>query len=118
MLNGRDIYECREGHPLIIPCKTPSTRFRITNGFHASKEILVKDKPAIYFYEIECGIDNIQLLTGLILTALFLCIFIFTGIRLFMIAANLPLIIMFFIVFIRKRSFIRVHLVKSAGQLN
>ena len=59
-----------------------------------SRVITVKNKPGIYFYEVAGNLDNVQLLTGLVLTLFFLTIYVFTGIRIFMLLANLPLFIM------------------------
>jgi len=81
----------------------------VTNGFHYSRVVTVKCKPGFHFYEVESFIDNIQLLTGLVMTFLFFGIYIFSGAILFMIFANVPLLMMLFIFYIRRKDFIQVH---------
>lgn len=118
MVNDRDIYECREKKPLVINDTQPGTFFTISNGFHSSRKMTVKRNSGMLFYEVGSFIDNVQLLTGIVLTGLFFLIFIFTGIRLFMIAANLPLLIMFFLLFLKKKDFIQVHRLRAPDKLN
>ena len=108
-MDDHDIYEFREKRPVIIPCSGSAMKFVVTNGFHYSRVVTVKNKPGFHFYEVESFIDNIQLLTGLVMTFLFFGIYIFSGAWLFMMFANLPLLIMLFIFYIRRKEFIQVH---------
>jgi hypothetical protein len=118
VVDGHDIYECREKEPAIIPCNRNVTRIVVTNGFHISRVVSVKAKPGIHFYEVESYIDNIQLLSGLFLTLFFFNIYIFTGIRFFMLAANLPILIVLFIFYIKRKTLIQVHLLKTQQQVS
>ena len=118
VVNDHEIYECREQKPVVITDTKPGTFFTISNGFHSSRRMSVNKNSGLLFYEVGSFIDNIQLLTGFVLTLLFFLIFIFTGIRLFMIAANLPLLIMFILVFLKKKDFIQVHRLKAPDKLN
>ena len=96
----------------MINASDPVTKIIITNGFHHSRVVTVKNKPGIHFYEVESGIDNIQLMTGLVMTLLFFIIYIFTGLFFFMLFANTPLLIMLYILYFRRKNFIRVHILK------
>ena len=110
VVNDHDIYEFREKRPVIISCSGEVMKLVVTNGFHYSRVVKVKCKPGFHFYEVESFIDNIQLLTGLVMTFLFFGIYIFTGAILFMIFANMPLLMMLFIFYIRRKDFIQVHI--------
>lgn len=70
------------------------------------------------FYEIGSYIDNMQLITGIVLVLLFFMIYILSGIRFFMIAANLPLLVLFLLLFFRRTDFIQVHRLKTPEKLN
>ena len=118
VVNDHDIYECKEQKPVVIADIKPGTFFKLSNGFHSSRKMTVNKNHGMLFYEIGSYIDNIQLLAGIVLTVLFFLIYIFTGIRLFMIAANLPLVIMFFLLFIKKKDFIQVHRLKTPDKLS
>lgn len=109
IVNNHDIYECKEKEPVILSCSEPLTKLMVTNGFHSSREVSVKCKPGIRVYEIGCNIDNIQLLTGLFMTFLFFCIYIFSGIRFFMLFANIPIVIMLFLYYLKRKNFIFIY---------
>lgn len=68
----------------------------------------------MHFFEVESAIDNIQLLTGLVMTLFFFTIYILSGIFFFMLFANLPLLIMLFIFYIKRNDFIQIHVLKPA----
>lgn len=100
----------------MIECTEPLTKIVITNGFHYSREVIFHQKAGTYFYEIESGIDDIQLLTGLVLSALFYTIFMFSGIQFFMIMANAPILFLLYMFYIKKKDFIRIHRLKPQQQ--
>jgi len=118
VVNNHDIYECREKIPVVIAGNQPGTFFNVTNGYHTSRKLLVKKESGITFYEIGSYIDNMQLITGVVLVLLFFMIYILSGIRLFMIAANLPLLVLFLLLFLRRADFIQVHRLKTPDKLN
>ena len=112
VVNEKSIYEFKEKQPVVIPCNQQVTTLTVTNGFHHSRMVSVKCKPGIHLYEVESFIDNIQLLTGLAMTLLFFGIYILSGIVFFMLFANVPLLIMLYLIYIKRNSFIQVHLLK------
>ena len=83
------------------------------NGFHSSRKVIVKNKPGIKVYEIASYIDNVQLLTGIIMALLFFFIYIFSGLRFFMFFANVPILIMLYIFYIKRSHFIQIHVLKQ-----
>lgn len=118
VVNDHDIYECRERTPVVVRDNQPGTFFSVTNGYHTSRKLFVKKENGISFYEISSYIDNMQLITGIVLVLLFFLIYILTGIRLFMLAANLPLLALFLLLFFRRKELIQVHRLKTPGKLN
>jgi hypothetical protein len=108
-VNGKDIYELKEKQPLMIGNTLPVTRIIITNGFHHSREISISLKPGTHFFEIESRLDDIQLLTGLLLVLFSFVIFIVTGVRLFMVFANLPILIFIWFYYFSRKNFIQIH---------
>ena len=109
IVNDHDIYEFREKRPVIIPCTGDVTKIVVSNGFHSSRIVTVRSKPGFHFYEVESFIDNIQLLTGLVLVFLFFAVYVFSGIVFFLLFANVPILIMLFLFYIRRHDFIQVH---------
>ena len=87
------------------------TKIVVTNGFHYSRKLAVKSSPGVHFYEVESFIDNIQLLTGLVMALLFLLVYILSGIRFFMFFANVPLLAMIYIFYVKRNSFIQIHVI-------
>lgn len=109
VVNGNSIYEFREGQPVIIPCTAHVYHIMVTNGFHHSRVLTIYNKPGIHFYEAGSYIDNVQLMTGLIMTLLFFLIYIFSGILFFLLFANIPLFIMLYIFYLKKDAFILLY---------
>lgn len=112
IVNGHDIYEFKEKQPLLIYPSGNSTTIEVINGFHISNKITVASKPATLYYEVECRMDDVQLVTGVFIVLLLFAIYIFTGQKLFMILANFPVAIFLYIFYIRKKDFIKIYPLK------
>jgi hypothetical protein len=109
VVNGNEIYECREQQPLVIKVGSTNTQFVVSNGFHVSRIVKVSDKPGPHFYEVESCIDNIQLITGFLVSLLFFIIYILSWLHFFLLIANLPLLTMVYLLFVLRHKFIRVY---------
>ena len=118
IVNGTVIYEIKEKEPVTIHCSEPVTSIMLTNGFHHSREIKIAQKPGNHFYEIESRIDDVQLLSGLMLMVLFFVIYIVSGVRLFMLFANVPLLLMLWHFYIKRKDFIQIHRLVSSATTN
>lgn len=103
---------------MIINCTEPVTGIVITNGFHTSREIKVVQKPGNHFYEIESRIDDVQLLAGILLMVLFFIIYIVSGVRVFMLFANVPLLLMLWHFYFKRKDFIQIHRMGSSYPTN
>jgi hypothetical protein len=113
VVNDHDIYECKEKEPVIINCSEKVYKIIAVNGFHSSRKLVINNKPGIRIYEIGSYIDNVQLATGLVMTLLFFLIYIFSGILFFLFFANVPLLVMLYIFYVKRGEFIRVNLLKQ-----
>ncbi|MFN8243433.1 MAG: hypothetical protein U0X40_05205 [Ferruginibacter sp.] len=117
VVNDKEIYECREKEPVIIPCREDSIKLVVTNGFHSSRVLQLRRQPGMRFFEVEGFIDNVQLLTGIAIMLFFGMIYIFTGLHFFLFFANIPLLVMLYLLYVRRRHFILIHQLKSPGTL-
>lgn len=109
VVNESDIYELKEKQPLVITGKPPFTRMVVTNGFHSSRPVKINYREGYRLYEVESAVDNVQLLTGLFMSMLFFFIYIFSGLRFFMLFANIPILIMLYLIYMKRHDFIRIY---------
>ncbi len=109
VVNQNAIYELVEKKPVQIVCDNAEMTILVTNGFHHSRIVTIRPQPGVYFYEVESRIDNIQLIIGAILLVLLFTIFIVTGLRLFMLLANLPLVILVWQFYFKRDGFLLIH---------
>lgn len=109
VINATDIYELKEKSPVIVETQEPAVKIIITNGFHRSREVALHPKGGTYFFEVESLIDNIQLIAGLIFTILFFVLYIVSGIRVMMLLANVPVLMLLYFFYIKRKSFIQIH---------
>ncbi|MEI7472829.1 MAG: hypothetical protein WCJ85_11255 [Chitinophagaceae bacterium] len=109
IVNQMAIYELQEKKPLQIPCDQTELTLSVTNGFQHSRTIKIRPQQGVYFYEVESRIDNIQLIIGVVLLMLLFAIYIATGLRLFMLLANLPILILLWLFYFKRDGFILIH---------
>lgn len=84
------------------------------NGFHFSKpKNINKQKGDAVLVGIGCRADNGTLWGGVLFSALFFILFIVTGLYFILILANLPLLYLAFIFFIRSKEFITIEILKK-----
>lgn len=115
VVNDRDIYPLKEKQPATITVRTNPVKIVITNGFHASKPLLlntyVQHK---YALQADCLLDNIRLGYGFFLVFLLFGMYWITSMRVFQIAANLPVLYMLYLVYFRRKDFLFIqHYVKE-----
>lgn len=115
VVNDRDIYPLKEKQPVTIAATSNPVKIMITNGFHFSQPVLlntyVQDK---YALQADCLLDNLRLGYGFFLMFLLFAMYWITDLRVFQIAANLPILYMLYIIYFRKKDFLFVqHYVKE-----
>lgn len=107
VVNDRDIYPLKEGEPVIITATTNPVKITVTNGFHYAQPVLlntyVQDK---YALQADCLLDNIRLGYGIFLLFFLYAVYFITDMRVFQIAANLPILYMLYLLYFRRRQFL------------
>lgn len=106
-MNDREIYPVKEHSPVIITAHTNPVKITVTNGFHYTSPLLlntyVQDK---YALQVDCLLDNLRLCYGIFLLFFLYAIYFITGMRLFQVAANLPILYMLYLLYFRRRHFL------------
>lgn len=93
--------------PVTFPATTNPVKITITNGFHASQPVLLntylQDK---YALQADCLLDNFRLGYGIFLLFFLFGMYWITSMRLFQVAANLPILYMLYLVYFKKKQFL------------
>lgn len=107
VVNDRDIYPLKEKQPVAISVSSNPVKIMVTNGFHYSKPVLLntyqQDK---YALQADCLLDDLRLGYGFFLMFLLFGMYWITSMRIFQIAANLPILYMLYLVYFRKKDFL------------
>lgn len=107
VVNDRDIYPLKEKQPVAITVSSNPVKIMVTNGFHYSKPVLLntymQDK---YALQADCLLDDLRLGYGFFLMLLLFGMYWITSMRIFQIAANLPILYMLYLVYFRKKDFL------------
>jgi len=108
-VNDKEIYPLVSNKPVIIEIKDDSTQITVTDGFHFTKDIKLDfRRPSFYRLKVVCAIDDMQLLTGFFLLAIFYLLGFYTGLLPLKLLSFLPLIYFLFLYYINRKEFIRV----------
>lgn len=114
IVNNKDIYLLSHDQPVIIPVNLNNPKVVVTDGFHFARPMeLSYDGPGYYRFNVECAINDLQLLGGAFLLILFYLWGFFTGWFLLKAASFIPLLIFIFRYYIRRKQFIKLTPVKQ-----
>jgi hypothetical protein len=94
---------------VLIETSEAAIKIIVTNGFHRSREVVLHPKGGTYFFEVESLIDNIQLSIGLLFMLLFFILYIASGLRILMLLANVPVLILLYFFYLKRKHFIQIH---------
>jgi len=84
------------------------------NGFHFSKPFYITQYSATPIYiAVSCEADNGRLWGGILISAFLFVLFFATGLYFFMLLANLPLLYLVYIFFLKPKEFITVEILKT-----
>ena len=109
IVNRSEIYELNEATPLVIPCNDRITTVVIGNGFHFSRTLEVnKQFQGTFFYQVDCIIDDVNLVYLTCLTIILFGMFLLTHMRGFMLVANFPVIYMLYVFYFQRKGFILI----------
>jgi hypothetical protein len=115
IVNGTDIYPLKAGRPVLISVLTNPVKITITNGFHYSQPVMlntyVQEK---YALTAGCLVDNFRLGYSIFLLFFLFGMYWITGMRLFQIVANLPILYMLYLLYFRRRQFIFLGMATGA----
>ena len=109
IVNSKDIYPLLNDKPVVIPVETNFPRIVATDGFHYTKPLeLVYQQPSYYRFKVTCAIDDLQLLGGGFLLALFYLLGFLTGVFLLKLLSFAPIIWFLITYYINRKQFIRI----------
>lgn len=109
IVNNRDIYQLSDNKPVIIPVEINYPKLVVTDGFHFAKPMeLSYDGPGYYRFNVECAINDLQLIGGAFLLVLFYLLGFFTGSFFLKAASFIPLLLFIFFYYIKRKQFIKM----------
>lgn len=114
VVNDNHIYQLKEQEPLVLDEHDLPLKIMAKNGFHFSKpKNINKRNGDAVLIGIGCRADNGTLWGGIVFSILFFILFIATGLYFILLLANLPLLYLAFIFFIRSKEFITIEILKK-----
>jgi hypothetical protein len=113
VVNDVHLYQLKEQEPLIIDEQELPVKIAVKNGFHFSKPFYIKNYPGKnILLGVGCKSDNGSLWGAVVFSLLFFVVFFVTGFHIVLILANLPLLFLFYQVFIQSKEFITIETLK------
>lgn len=114
LINDTDIYELKEGVPLIIDCHELPVKIVAKNGFHFSRPFYIRKPFASPLYiDVGCEADNGRLWGAVLLSVLMFVLFMTTGIHVFLVLANAPLLFILYKFYIKAKEFFTIEVLKK-----
>lgn len=97
IVNNKKIYPLLTMEPVIIPVKEDHLSIVITDGFHFTRPLnLTYDQPGYFNFEVDCIVDDQQLLGGSLLLVICYLLAIFTGFLVFKLLSFTPILYFLF----------------------
>lgn len=113
VIDDTRIYELKEGFPLLVECHQLPVKIIVKNGFHFSKPFHISKPYASPLYlDIGCEADNGRLWGAVLLSVLLFVLFMGTGLHIFLIIANAPLLFIIYKFYIRPKEFFTIEKLK------
>jgi fumarate hydratase class II len=111
--NGNRIYELNVTRPVVISEPIAQSIIIITDGYHYTRPMLLEGRSQpVSYYSVMCTIDDNRLLAGSIITALLYAIGYTSGLLIVQVCSFVPLLMLLYIYYLNKRTFIRVKSVR------
>jgi hypothetical protein len=109
IVNAKEIFPLHNDQPLVIPVAESHSAIVVTDGFHFTKPLeLVFNEPSYYKFKIVCPIDDMQLLGGAFLAAIFYLLGFSTGIFALKLVSFAPIAWFLIAYYINRKKFIRL----------
>lgn len=109
IINNKEIYPLSGTKPVVIPVEKDHPSIVVTDGFHITRPLeLVYDRPGYFNFEVTCMVDDLALLGGALLLAIFYLLGLFTGFLLLKLLSFLPVIFLLFFYYIKRKNFLKI----------
>ena len=116
VVNDNHIYQLKDQEPLMLDEHDLPLKLVAKNGFHFSKpKNIKKHNTDAVLIGISCRIDNVTLWGGVLFSILFFSIFLMTGLYFILLLANLPLLYLVYIFFIKPKEFITIEILEKSS---
>jgi len=114
VVNDTNLYELKEEQPLPVTADPLPIKITAKNGFHFSKPFYITQRSASPVYiAVSCEADNGRLWGGVLISVFLFVLFFATGLYFFMVLANLPLLYLVYLFFLRPKNFITIEQLKT-----
>ena len=114
IINNKDIYPLSNDRPVVIPLENKYVKLVATDGFHFTKPLELEYKePSYYKFNVDCAIDDLQLLGGAFMLIVLYLLGFFTGVFILKLLSFVPIVWFLFLYYINRREFIRIIPVRS-----
>ena len=109
IVNGTAIYPLVNDKPVVIPLDFNYPKLVITDGFHFSKPMeLVYEEPSYYRFNVECVINDLQLMGGVFFLILFYLLGFMTGFFFLKLISFVPIVLFLFYYYVKRKQFIKL----------
>jgi hypothetical protein len=108
IINGKEIYTLRNNNRFVIPLFHKHFRIVATDGFHITKPMELYCNNKVAYLKVVCGIDNDQLIAGIIILILTSLIGIISDILLAKLISFIPIFYFLFLYYVRRKEFIQI----------
>jgi hypothetical protein len=110
VLDGKDIYPMGNREELVIHVDHNNPVLVVTDGYHISRPLeLVYHHLNTYYFRVECGMDDGQLIIAAIIAGFFTMMGLVTHLVIYPIIAMLPVIYTMVQYYIRKKDFLNLR---------
>jgi hypothetical protein len=110
IVNGTVIYSLVNEKPIVIAMPTNPSRIVVTDGYHITKPMDISySLKKTYYFKIVCGIENDQLVVGLILSAIVYTMGLTSGIIFLQLLSITPILFFLFLYYIKRKEFIQIR---------
>lgn len=104
VVNGTTIFDLKEKEPVVINCTTKETVLYITNGFQSSGKMKLRyEAGSNYFFQVNAVVDNLGMLIAVATSLLLFVSYIFSEIKMLLILANIPVLVLVYFFFIHPK---------------
>jgi hypothetical protein len=109
VVNNKEIYPLQTTEPVVIPLEKDNPRVVITDGYHFTKPLELNfRRPAYFNFEVVCAIDDLQLLAGSLILAIFYMLGFLTGFFILKLLSFAPIVWVLIYYYFNRKNFIRI----------